>query len=107
MILSRRVAETLVIGDNIRVTVLGVKGNQCRIGVDCDRNMPVHREEVYNRLMQEEGGVHSFADNNKSSKTRFCDCFGDLAPGAVCKWIVTGDGSICGYKGDEHCEHME
>lgn len=46
LILTRRVDESLVIGDNVTVTVLGVKGNQVRIGVDAPRDVSVHREEL-------------------------------------------------------------
>jgi carbon storage regulator len=53
LILTRRVGETLMIGDEVKVTVLGVKGNQVRIGVDAPRDVTVHREEVYNRIKKE------------------------------------------------------
>ena len=53
LILTRRVGETLVIGDDVSVTVLGVKGNQVRLGVDAPRDVSVHREEIYNRIQQE------------------------------------------------------
>ena len=50
LILTRRVGESLKLGEDITVTVLGVKGNQVRIGVDAPRDVAVHREEIYNRI---------------------------------------------------------
>lgn len=60
LILTRRVGETLMIGDEVTVTVLGVKGNQVRIGVNAPRDVAVHREEIYERIKREqaEGGGH-------------------------------------------------
>lgn len=54
LILTRRVGETVMIGDDVTVTVLGVKGNQVRLGVNAPRNVAVHREEIYNRISEEE-----------------------------------------------------
>lgn len=54
LILTRRVGETLMIGDQVEVTVLGVKGNQVRIGVKAPRDVSVHREEIYERIHGDE-----------------------------------------------------
>ena len=54
LILTRRVGETLVIGDDITVTVLGVKGNQARLGVNAPKEIAVHREEIFNRIKREQ-----------------------------------------------------
>ena len=55
LILTRRVGETLVVGDDITGTVLGVKGNQVRLGVNAPKDVSVHREEIYQRIQQEKG----------------------------------------------------
>lgn len=52
-ILTRRVGETLMIGDEVSVTVLGVQGNQVRIGVNAPKEVSVHREKIYNRIQSE------------------------------------------------------
>ena len=57
LILTRRVGETLMIGDEVTVTVLGVKGNQVRIGVNAPKDIAVHREEIYERIKREQEGA--------------------------------------------------
>ncbi|MCU7555056.1 carbon storage regulator CsrA [Alteromonas sp. ASW11-19] len=56
LILTRRVGETLMVGDDVTVTVLGVKGNQVRIGVNAPKEVSVHREEIYMRIQAEKNG---------------------------------------------------
>jgi len=59
LILTRRVGETLIIGDDVIVTVLGIKGNQVRIGINAPKDVSVHREEIYQRIKQDKNTTTS------------------------------------------------
>jgi carbon storage regulator len=64
LILTRRIGETLIIGDDVNITVLGVKGNQVRLGINAPKDVSVHREEIYLRIQQEKQGDGPEAEGN-------------------------------------------
>ena len=71
LILTRRVGETVMIGDEVTITVLGVKGNQVRVGINAPKSVAVHREEIYERIKREQQGEHGEHDENPSSTSEF------------------------------------
>ena len=71
LILTRRVGESLTIGDNVTVTVLGVKGNQVRVGVDAPREVAVHRQEIYERI-QADKAKPSAAEQTNGESVAWC-----------------------------------
>ncbi|MEJ2515077.1 MAG: carbon storage regulator CsrA [Gammaproteobacteria bacterium] len=67
LILTRRVGETVIIGDEVQVTVLGVKGNQVRLGVTAPKDVAVHRSEIYDRIRKERAGAEPEISDESSS----------------------------------------
>lgn len=67
LILTRRVSETLMIGDDVTVSVLGVKGNQVRIGINAPKGVGVHREEIYQRIQREKNGSDAIDNRPRRS----------------------------------------
>ena len=63
LILTRNIGQTIMVGDDVTVTVLGVKGNQVRIGVNAPKEVAVHREEIYDRIQREKSGNEADGNN--------------------------------------------
>jgi carbon storage regulator len=70
LILTRRVGETLMIGDSVTVTILGVKGNQVRVGITAPKDVAVHREEIFQRIGREAAAQSSEKDPDDSGLPR-------------------------------------
>lgn len=71
LILTRKIGESLMVGDEVTISVLGVKGNQVRIGIDAPKDIQVHREEIYNRIQNEkDGGADVSEEDSDSSGNR-------------------------------------
>jgi carbon storage regulator len=68
LILTRRVGETVMIGDDVTITVLGVKGNQVRVGINAPKHVAVHREEIYERIKREQQPEDVAAEKLKASQ---------------------------------------
>jgi carbon storage regulator len=72
LILTRRVGETVMIGNDVTVTILGVKGNQVRVGINAPKNVAVHREEIYERIKREQqGGANSHDEPRDNEPAEF------------------------------------
>ena len=82
LILTRRIGGTVVIGDNINITVLGVKGNQVRLGVNAPKEVSVHREEIYQRIQfeKEAGGEAGGTGENVGDTETDYDNRGNVKP---------------------------
>ena len=70
LILTRRTGETVMIGNEVTLTVLGVKGNQVRIGINAPKNIAVHREEIYERVKREQENGNSMATAEMTERVR-------------------------------------
>ena len=67
LILTRRVGETVMIGDEVTITVLGVKGNQVRVGINAPKHVAVHREEIYERIKREQHPTEEIPEKSKAA----------------------------------------
>ena len=69
LILTRRVGEAVMIGDEVTVTILGVKGNQVRLGINAPKTVAVHREEIFDRIKNEKSGIEGHASVHAPAQT--------------------------------------
>ena len=67
LILTRRIGETVIIGDDVTVTVLGIQGSQARLGINAPKDVSVHREEIYLRIQKEKEGTSTDIDELHNS----------------------------------------
>jgi carbon storage regulator len=74
LILTRRVGETVMIGDDVTITVLGVKGNQVRVGINAPKNVAVHREEIYERIKREQQPDRGEAPDAPGTPQKAAEC---------------------------------
>jgi carbon storage regulator len=74
LILTRRVGETVMIGDDVTITVLGVKGNQVRVGINAPKNVAVHREEIYERIKREQQPGRDEAPDAPGTAQKAAEC---------------------------------
>jgi carbon storage regulator len=79
LILTRRVGETVMIGNDVTVTVLGVKGNQVRIGINAPKTVAVHREEIYERIKREQQGGNDHHHDERPERERETKAYTDYA----------------------------
>jgi carbon storage regulator len=77
LILTRRIGESVYIGDDVRLTVLGVRGTQVRIGINAPKEVPVHREEIYYRIKHEQGDGEDLDDHFNESDDDMDDEYDD------------------------------
>lgn len=68
LILTRRVGETVMIGNEVTITILGVKGNQVRVGINAPKSVAVHREEIYERIKREQAGQEKATQSAESTE---------------------------------------
>ena len=82
LILTRRVGEVLIIGDDVTITVLGIKGHQVRLGINAPKEVSVHREEIYCRIQQEKRKKSCPTGGNHELTGEHCaHCHDNLTPG--------------------------